>query len=82
MFRCRCLDDVTIPFHPPSAFSVLVTEKKMYLVNSISLLKLNNKVIFRESLLSYSKASVRTSEFHIDILKMPNVNERGTRFSD
>lgn len=66
-----------------SAFSVLVIEKKMYLVNSISLLKLNDKVIFGESLLSYSKASARTSEeFHIDILKMPNVNEGGTQFSN
>ena len=65
-----------------SVFSILVTEKKMYLAHSLSLLKLNNKMIFRESLLLYSKTSARTSEFHVDILKMPNVNKGGTRFSD
>lgn len=65
-----------------SVFSILVTEKKMYLAHSLSLLKLNNKMIIRESLLLYSKTSARTSEFHADILKMPNVNKGGTRFSD
>lgn len=71
---------ISSSFSMALVLSVLGSEKSS-ITHSLSLLKLNKK--FSEKVSCFLlNTNARTSEFHVDVLKMPKVNKEGTQFSN